>query len=675
MTSATLIYIILSGIIALLLALFQYKSKSMSKLNMLFTFLRFLTIFSVLLLLINPKFEKVDVYEEKPNLVLAIDNSNSIVHLKQDESTKRLITALQSSSAIQDKFNIDVYTFGSELNTNDSVTFTEKQTNIDKAFKELSQIYKQTVSPIVMVSDGNQTYGNDYSYSALKNKQPIYPIILGDTIRYSDLKIQQLNVNKYAYLKNKFPIEVILVSNSDDPVNTKFVVTSGTSTVYSKDVNFTKDKNSIVLNFTLPANRVGVYSYKANLIPIASEKNKINNSKNFAVEVIDEKTKVAIVSSFMHPDLGSLKKSIESNEQRTVSFLKPKQLEQQINDFQLVILYQPDTSFGQLYKVLNEQNKNRFVIAGRQTNWRFLNETSKEYNQVLSNQIEDYQAELNSNYASFILDDINVESFPPLKSKFGDVSFSIPYETLLHKKIGSVSTESPLLASFETNGRREAILFGENLWQWRAQSFMNSKTFNDFDDFFGKLIQYLASNTRKSRLNLEYESFYEGNANINIKAQYFNKNYEFDTRETLNINIKDNSSSVITSLPFILKNNNYQVDLSNLPASDYSFTVKTEISNMSRSGNFKILDYNIEQQFLNADVTKLQALATNSNGQAYFIANYDALFNDILNDERYLPIQKSNKKIVPLIDWKYLLILIVLSLSAEWFMRKYNGLI
>jgi hypothetical protein len=31
--------------------------------------------------------------------------------------------------------------------------------------------------------------------------------------------------------------------------------------------------------------------------------------------------------------------------------------------------------------------------------------------------------------------------------------------------------------------------------------------------------------------------------------------------------------------------------------------------------------------------------------------------------------------VVPLIDWKYLLAIIALALAAEWFIRKYNGLI
>ena len=677
MSTETLLYIILAGIVALLLALFQYKykTKGASKLNALFAFLRFLTIFSVLLLLINPKFEHVTVYTEKPNLVVAIDNSSSIEHLKQDEKVRGLVNVIKGNKELNDKFNVDLYGFGNTLNTLDSLSFNEQQTNIDKAFTELSQVYKNSVSPTILISDGNQTYGNDFEFSAKKYNQPTYPIILGDTITYVDLKIQQLNVNKYAYLKNRFPIEAVLIYNGNESVNTNFIVKSGTSTVFAQPLNFTKTDNSKIINFTLPANRVGVQSYVATLNPIATEKNTINNSKNFAVEVIDQKTKVAVVSSILHPDLGVLKKSIESNEQRSVLFLKPSELIDQINDFQLVILYQPDNNFKSVYDVLNTQNKNRFVVSGTKTDWRFLNMHAQHYTQDVTSQTEDYQAVLNTNYNSFIIENLDFESFPPLASSFGEPAFKVPFESLLYKKVGNIETQEPLLATFETNGRREAILFGENLWKWRAQHFVNTKSFDGFDNFIGKLVQYLASNKRKNRLDVEYESFYQGNNNVVIKAQFFNKNYEFDATANLNIIIKNKASDEVKTLPFILKNNNYQVDLSSLPASDYTFTVKATSENISKSGAFKILEYNVEQQFLNANVTKLQQVATNSKGKSYFISDYNAIFNNLLDDARYVPIQKSTKNIVPLIDWKYLLILIALTLAIEWFLRKYNGLI
>ncbi|GAA4808369.1 VWA domain-containing protein [Litoribaculum gwangyangense] len=677
MQKYTLLYIILAGIVALSLALFHYfkNSKSMSKINMLFVFLRFISVFSVLLLLINPRFEKNTLSIEKPNLVIAIDNSSSIKYLNQEAKTIDFIDELSNNNNLKEKFNLDFYTFGESLKNTDSVTFSENQTNIYQAFNQLHQVYKQTVSPTILFTDGNQTYGNDYQFITNTYKQPIYPIIIGDTVMHSDLKIEQLNVNKYAYLKNKFPVETILVYNGEDYISSKFEVSNGNTIIYSEEMNFSKDTNSKVINFTLPANTIGVSNYKATIIPFENEKNTVNNSKNFAVEVINQKTKIAIVSDFIHPDIGALKKSIESNEQRSVEFLNSNEILNQINEFQLIIVYQPNNKFKQLFDILKSQNSSLFLIIGTKTDLDFLNSINTDFDLEITNQTEDYQAELNKNYSPFIVDDINFESFPPLESNYGNIIFSVPFETVLLKTLNGVSTNETLLATFEKNKRREAILFGENIWKWRAQSYINSKSFNEFDNFIGKLVQYLASNRQKSRLNIEYESFYNGSNNIIIKAEFFDKNYVFDTRETLNITVVDNISKESKTFPLILKGNNYQVDLSSLAPSAYTFTIKASNENLSKSGSFQILEYNVEQQFLSADVTKLKKIATNSNGSIYHIDKTENLVNVLLSDNRYKPIQKNNKNTIPLIDWKYLLIILSLSLGMEWFLRKYYGLI
>ena len=47
----------------------------------------------------------------------------------------------------------------------------------------------------------------------------------------------------------------------------------------------------------------------------------------------------------------------------------------------------------------------------------------------------------------------------------------------------------------------------------------------------------------------------------------------------------------------------------------------------------------------------------------------------LLQDPRFVPVQKSRQNVVPLISLKYLLGLLALLLAAEWSTRKYNGLI
>ncbi|TBN06560.1 VWA domain-containing protein [Hyunsoonleella flava] len=676
MQTETVLYIILSGIIALLVALFQYKYKTKHRrtLSIAFSFLRFLSVFAMLLLLVNPKFDQIKVFTEKPNLIVAVDNSNSIKHLSQVENVNKTLESIKNNVELTKKFDIEYFRFNEDIENSTILDFESRGTDIDKALNQISDIYKNDIAPVVLISDGNQTFGNDYAVSNTYS-QPVYPIILGDTITYTDLQVKQLNVNKYAFLKNRFPVEAILLYQGNVDVTSRLTVIANGKSVFNKTINFSKENNSEIIQFTLPANKVGVRSYTARLEPIQTEKNTINNSKKFAVEAIDQKTKIALVSDMIHPDIGALKKSIESNEQRSVSILNPYEILNQINDFQLIILYQPNNKFKRLYQNLEKESVNTFTIIGTKTALGFLNNTVEVFSQESTGQTEDFQPKVNLNFSPFLVEDISFETFPPLLGPFGASKFSVPYETLLEKTVLGIDKNEPLLATLEHNSRREAVLFGENIWRWRAQSFMNEKSFSDFDNFMGKLVQYLASNKRKSRLTVEYESFYTGSSNIILKAQIFDKNYEFDARQSLDLILENIVSKEKQVLPFVLKNNNYQVDLSGLNPSKYNFTVRSKGENISKSGSFEVLEYNIEQQFLNADVTKLQQLATNTNGKAYFSNAVDALISDLLSNESYKTIQKSNKNTIPLIDWKFLLGIILLSLSAEWFLRKYNGLI
>jgi hypothetical protein len=331
--------------------------------------------------------------------------------------------------------------------------------------------------------------------------------------------------------------------------------------------------------------------------------------------------------------------------------------------------------FKTVYSELEKLNKNRFTITGIETDWSFLNSIQDNYIKKLSPISEEFQPALNENFTTFIINDIDFQSFPPLSSSFDAVEFKIKTETLLFKTVNRIETDQPLLSIFEDNNRREAILLGEGIWRWRAQNFLSERSFEGFDTFFSKLVLYLASKEGKKRLTVNNESLYYSNENIIISAQYFNKNYEFDSNASLSIDIKDKNSGLSRYLPLILGKNKYQVNLSNLPASEYSFVIKAENQSISESGSFKIIEYNVEQQFLNANISKLNRVASFSKGVSYFVENSDELISDLLNDNSYKTIQKSNKNTVPLIDFKILLLLLSLSLAIEWFLRKYNGLI
>ena len=234
MQTQTILLIITAFIIALIIALFQYLYKAKNKKNniLFFAFLRFLSVFSLLLLLINPTFKQKTYYVEKPTLVVAVDNSSSIKYLKQDQKIIQLTNEISKNEALNERFDISYYSFSDKLEDSLHLSFDQKQTNISKALEELNQIYKSEIAPTVIITDGNQTYGKDYQYSSVGHKQAIYPIISGDTVSVMDTKIQQLNVNRYAYLKNKFPVETILTYSGEEDITTVFQVKSGNNIVF-----------------------------------------------------------------------------------------------------------------------------------------------------------------------------------------------------------------------------------------------------------------------------------------------------------------------------------------------------------------------------------------------------------------------------------------------------------
>ena len=677
MTSETLLYIFIAGVIALFLAMYMYgfKTNYSKKARWIYGFLRFVTLFLVILLFLNPKINNEILTVEKPSLPVLIDNSNSIKELLQTEKTAAFVNYLNEHEELNNKFDINFYSFGSDINVLDSLSFTENNTNISQALTVTNELFKNEVAPTILITDGNQTLGSDYEFSSATIKNPVYPIILGDSIKYTDLKIGQLNTNRYAYLKNKFPVEVILIYGGSEEVNSQFVVKQGNTVVFREQVSFSDTENAKIISFTLPASAVGLQKYSAQIIPLSKEKNKTNNTKQFAIEVIDQATNVLIVSEIVHPDLGMLKRSITSNEQRRVSIMKPAEASGLLNDFQLVILYQPDRRFDKVYSEINKLNKNTLTITGLQTDWNYLNGIQENFKKEQTNQIDEIEVSLNPNYGAFAIEDIGFDDFKPLRTKFGDIAINVPFEMLLEKSVNGITTESVLLATTEINGKRDAILDGQGIWKWRAQSYLDRNSFEDFDNFFGKLIQYLASNKRRSRLEVTAETFYYNNDRIQISAQYFDKNYIFDSRSSLFIRATNSATKEQREFPLLLKSNYYEVDLSSLLAGEYDFSVTVKDEGISRSGVFTILDFNVEKQFLNANVTKLHNVATNTNGKAYFIKESESLLPALISDDRFQQIQKSEQKIVPLIDWRYLLGLIVLTLSIEWFIRKYNGLV
>ena len=519
------IAIIIALILSLSISFLQYfyKEKYSVKNTVLLFCLRSFSIFLLLLLLFNPTINKVELQTIKPVLSVLVDNSQSISFLNEDKNIVSCIQSIKNDPEIEKRFDMIEFSFGNKLNKIDSLSFTDTQTNISEAISSQNQLYSNRIAPIILLSDGNQTIGNALEFT--DSNQKIFPVVFGDTIQYTDLKIEQLNVNKFSYLKNKFPVEIFLNYQGKKRISSQFSIYNNGTSLFSKKIQFSPTNNSKTILTNLTSNKKGLQYYTASIKEIKGEKNIKNNTKKFSVEVIDEQTKILILTSVLHPDLGSLKKSIESNEQRSVDIFVIDQFKKEIDDYQLVILYQLNKKFNKIIEEVKLKNKNYLLISGTNTNWDFINNQQLNITKNHLNSIENYGAIFNNSYLSFAQKDIGFNQFPPLKDKFGEITISKEHQTLLYQQINGIKRNQPLLVTFDENSHKSGVLFGEGIWKWRATSFLSENSFYNFDQFIGDLVQYLASNKKRNRLDSNIEPLYSTNTNINISAFYRDKNY------------------------------------------------------------------------------------------------------------------------------------------------------
>ena len=373
MNAFALLMSLFAVLASVIIVYFQYYHRQkISADTRLLSFLRFISILSILLILINPKFERSSTEIVKPKLFILSDNSSSIAHNDAEKELRYLLQTIQNDKELTDRFTTSSFIFSDQLSNDTAMGFTGEQTNIHKAIADANALGGDQNAGVILLKDGTQTFGSNYAF--MQSRAPVYPIVLGDTMVNPDVEISRINVNAYANLDNNFPVEIFLNAKVKGQLNSTLLVEKNGKTIYSAPVSFSAEKKSDRQSFYLPADSIGMHLYEARIRSFEGEKNTRNNSKRFGVEILDEQALVAVVYSVLHPDVGMIKRSIESNRQRKVKLIHIDDLKDADLDYSLYVLYQPNLNFSNLFNRLKSSEQNLFVITGRQTDLGFINE-------------------------------------------------------------------------------------------------------------------------------------------------------------------------------------------------------------------------------------------------------------------------------------------------------------
>ena len=103
---------------------------------------------------------------------------------------------------------------------------------------------------------------------------------------------------------------------------------------------------------------------------------------------------------------------------------------------------------------------------------------------------------------------------------------------------------------------------------------------------------------------------FDGSVATEIFAQFYDENFQFNPNASLDIEISAPQIKTPINYPLVVVGNMYKVDLSGLKSGKYTYKIKTRDQQFSTSGQFEILEFNVEAQFFNSDYQHFLQLAT-----------------------------------------------------------------
>ncbi len=686
-------FILVCLLLAFAYAFFLYfrdkKIKELSKNKIyLLASLRFLSTFIISLLLLSPLLKSVNTIIEKPLIIFANDNSESILLASKEneaevENYKNSITGIYEK--VIKKYNSIAFSFGDKFEENLIFNYTAKQTNIAEVFNKIStDYYNKNIGALVLITDGIYTDGANPLYNTENLMFPVYTVALGDTSEYMDLFIKDLMHNEIAFIKNKFPLEITITAKKMKGKTAKCEIFHNGKVIFSQ--NFEINNNDFLYKTTtfIEAQKAGVQQYQVVLTKIQGEKNTKNNSSFFAINVIEDKQKILILAHSPHPDISAIVNSLKSNFNFETDFYLAEGFNKKISDYSLVILHQLPSKTNSLTKIfqdlINEKIPVLFII-GTQTDIAKLNTLNLGFTiQQKTGLYDDAQGYVNTEFSDFnISKNLNDLLFasPPLTVPFGDYKFPANFKIIAYQRVKNINTIKPLITYSSSTVNYESnigVILGEGIWRWRMTDYKKNSSFDIFDNTFNQIIQSLVLKESKERLSIKVDKIIRQNENIVFKAEAYNKIMELTNENDLKLTIKDSTGK---TFEYLMQKNmsSYFLDIGTLPVGNYSFYGSTKIADetLSSAGTFNIVSQNVEAVNLVANHSLLYNISKNTGGKLLYINNIDSLEYYLENDENIVPVSYSNYDLNELLKYKWIFFLILSIISIEWFLRKFFG--
>ena len=667
-------------------AALQYSAQAPwgRQLNYALATLRFTVVSFLCFLLLAPFVRTTTTRTEKPIVVLAVDNSQSvelftpkIILTQANAGLAQLAQALRAKG-----FAVETRTLTPGPAGPDSLHFTATSTDLDQLLTGTRDAFDgRNLAAVVLLSDGLANQGRspanaDYSF-------PIYAVALGDTVPKKDLRLTDLAYNRVAFSGNKFPLVAELAFEGYAGGTATVELREGTKVLDNRRVALPTGRRRVKVAFQIAAPAPGKRRYEVRVVPQPGEFTALNNSRPAFVEIVKGKLRVLLAGAAPHPDLKALRAALQTNGNFELTLavsgvapLKPGA------DFDIAILHQIPAQGGLGNDILAQVQARRvpvLYVIGAQSDLAAYNRLGTGLSvQPRGVQTDEVTPLPNPGFTRFATDDEATRRFtqyPPVAVPFGDLRLGPGAEAALWQQVGRVATQRPLLVFGGPAEARRATLLTDGGWQWRlSEAVAHDGRPEAYDRLVVHTVQFLTQNSRKKRLDAyPTQDAFGTQDDVTLATETYDAVFERIYDQKIDLTLTSDSQRV-RRFAFSNSPDGAPLHLGALPAGRYRYQARATLGGQAQqdAGELLVQNQSLEALESKANPNLLAQLARRSGQRLYYPAQFEKLTQDILKAS-YKPIISNDEDLKDLINLKWIFFVVLAFLTTEWAVRKYSG--
>jgi len=673
------------------------------------TTLRIIALVALFLALFEPVLSYRRDFERKPKLTLLLDRSKSMDIGENSKSRTQRVDSLLGSNQFEkftDFFDVQTLSFAADI-------FDKGPRDIEKTAlgDVLDQLagceMAQTSEAWLLLSDGISNSGISPLKAADDIKTPVYSIGVGLLTSEKDVAVGQIEHNRIVFAGKPTSVRVFINWQGMNNDNATVEIKGGGKTLVSKSVKLASGnlKDEIELKFT--PERPGQQTFTASISGFTDEISIDNNRRSFSMTVLKSRMKVLLVSDRLDQEFAFLNRFLANSESVDLTpvvykkgggyFLGNFPSEQAaLNRYDLIILYNVNINTLKskdklIESFLSDKGGGLFVLLGD-------NYLEASFPRWLDKYLPFVETRKNARLLNLKYNGQPAENnlfHPAVRIADSRQAIREAWQNLPHFEalipLDSMTPNSIVLATANLDGQQTAYPIlgyrrygaGKVLatsaipyWHWAFFGYGFGGDNREYRQLLDGIVNWLSIKEESDPITINPDKIiYTRGEKVGFNTSVFDLGFRPILGASGYIALIRENENDTSIAQFVERGDGlYRADYDVIPPGKYKYVGKIdkEGKNLKEtSGQIVVEAYSIEEYQRRPDFTVMAELSRKTGGDFYTLNNVDSLYKRLDKE----PVHESIQNEIIIWNKLWLLLLFILALSAEWFLRKQFQLI